>query len=87
MSFTIPLEEAKELLESGEQLIPIKEKGEWTGEIINKAHIVCTIRDIEKERDNSSEERSRIMKIEEPPRKPIDISGFKPAFLKNKSGL
>lgn len=42
---TIPEDEAKRVLVSDEQIVPIKKDGQWTGEVINKAHIVQTIVD------------------------------------------
>jgi len=42
-SFTFPAEEAKRILTSADQLVPIKEKdGKWWGRVINKAHIVSS---------------------------------------------
>ena len=39
--------EAKRILEAPDQLMPIKQAGEWQGQTINKAHIVQTIEDFE----------------------------------------
>lgn len=54
--FSVDEIQAKEILSSPQQLIPIHSilKGEWTGETINKAHIVCTERDREAEKDFES---------------------------------
>lgn len=47
--------QAMEILSSPQQLIPIKTMGgDWTGETINKAHIVCTERDRDEEKDFES---------------------------------
>lgn len=44
--------QAREILASPQQLIPLNTMaGEWTGETINKAHIVCTERDREAEKE------------------------------------
>lgn len=40
--FTLPEDKAIALINSNEQLVQITKKGDWTGETINKAHIVCT---------------------------------------------
>ena len=49
--FTIDEFQAKEILSSPQQLIPVKDwHGNWTGETINKAFITCTERDRDAER-------------------------------------
>lgn len=54
--FVVDEIQAKEILASPQQLIPVLGilSGEWTGETLNKAHIVCTERDREAERDFES---------------------------------
>jgi hypothetical protein len=42
-SFTLPRDKAEAIMASPQQLIRVTdENGEWTGEVINKAHIVDT---------------------------------------------
>lgn len=48
--FTLPYEQAMDMLNSPQQIILLQgEDGEWSGQTINKAHIVCTDRDSEAE--------------------------------------
>lgn len=51
--FVVDEIQAKEILASPQQLIPLLSilSGEWTGETLNKAHIICTERDREAERE------------------------------------
>jgi len=45
--FVLPEDQAKKVIESDQQLIMIhNKKGEWTGDTINKAYLVCTEYDI-----------------------------------------
>lgn len=54
--FVVDAIQAREILSSPQQLIPIYSvfNGDWNGETINKAHIVCTERDREAEKDFAS---------------------------------
>jgi hypothetical protein len=48
--FILPFLQAERLLDGEGQLVKItNDAGEWTGQTINKAHIVCTDRDTEEE--------------------------------------
>ena len=48
--FTLPYDQALKLLNSSEQIILLQdENGGWSGQTINKAHIICTDRDLEAE--------------------------------------
>ena len=65
IKITVDEEQAKDILKSTQQLIPIVKNGEWTGETINKAHIVATKRDYEEERNYYREEESKAQREEE----------------------
>ena len=68
-TMTFPSEEAKRILTSPEQLVPIKEAdGKWHGRTINKAHIVSTTWD----EDREAEERD-FSRIEENNKKLLEI--------------
>jgi len=55
---TVPEEKALLLLKSERKIDLISdEEGNWTGESINKSHIVSTQRDFEKERDVAEKKR------------------------------
>lgn len=60
---TVDEEQAKSILKSGNQLIPIKGfDGEWTGETINKAFIVRTARDYDRTRQHRLELQAKEQK-------------------------
>lgn len=61
--FIVPFDKAEKIIDSPQQMHKIMMDGEWTGETINKAHVVATRRDYEAEREHASE---RSMKIEPP---------------------
>ena len=78
--FSLPMEQAEQVLNSPNQLVMLKDKdGKWSGQTINKAHIICTDLDIEatdserartsiklnegKEAPQTPEERARVAKI------------------------
>ena len=65
IKITVDEEQAKEILKSTQQLIPIVKNGEWTGETINKAHIVATRRDYEEERSYYREQESMAQRQKE----------------------
>jgi hypothetical protein len=66
---TLSEEKAKAVLSSKEQLVAITDnKGEWTGEMLHKAHIVQTVRDFEAERDWRRENTAKL--AEPQPRPP-----------------
>ena len=48
-SITLPIDKAERVLNSPSQIVRITRNGEWTGETINKAHIVLTKEDTAKE--------------------------------------
>jgi hypothetical protein len=77
-SITLPFEVAEQILNSPDQITMLKKDGVWTGEIINKSEIVATHRD----RDEEKHENYNEKQIAELESKPIDISRFKPDFLK-----
>lgn len=86
--FTLPYDKALQLLSSPGQLVMLKdEKGNWTGQTINKAHIICT--DIDSEKGERITDKDRL--LENPDAKPlteedrVKIAGlvkkYKPKFL------
>lgn len=86
---TLPMDQAERVLDSREQLVKIyDEQNKWTGITINKAEIISTDHDFDKEKD----EQWKIMKefalpayvagIKDEP--VVDISKFKPDFLKQR---
>lgn len=80
---TLPLEQAERVLDSQQQLVKINDKdGIWRGDSINKADIVRTEQN--KERENQDKRRRGPKKVEErtPDAHPSDISEYKPEFLK-----
>ena len=50
-NFTLPFEQAKNVLESKSQLVMIHSKGQWTGLTVNKADVMMTERDMEAEKE------------------------------------
>lgn len=65
---SIRKEMAESLLASEGQLLMIPdEDGTWSGKTINKAHIVSTDYDLEKERSEAEKERMSRPKLEAPP--------------------
>lgn len=87
--FTVDEYQAMEILSSPQQLIPIKTMGgDWTGETVNKAHIVCTERD----RDAEKEFESKRWRIEQRKLyleslkeiKPEKLEDYKAEVKKNK---
>lgn len=89
LSFTLPEDKAKKLLESQQQLIMINdEKGEWTGRTVNKADIMMTRVDVEETRRRSEKEKSLleidskvIYNLTKEQVKAL-LENFKPDFLK-----
>lgn len=64
---SIDEEQAMRILASPQQLIVIKgADGQWTGETINKAHIVDTQRDFDRENNEAREENSKRLKLKDP---------------------
>ena len=50
--FTLPEAIAQRILDSAQQMIKVTDQnGKWTGQTINKAHIISTDRDRDAERD------------------------------------
>lgn len=49
--FTLPMEQAEQIMNSKEQMIMVSENGTWSGITLNKADILSTERDYEKERE------------------------------------
>jgi len=67
LEFTVSEETAEEILTSPQQLVPVKDlNGNWTGETINKAHIIATERDRFEEKDWW---QKNTQKLEEPKKK------------------
>ena len=63
---TLPMELAEKLIDKESQLLKIPDKnGNWTGQVINKAHIISTDHDTDKERIEAENDRMLIPKIEE----------------------
>ena len=83
---TLPEDKALAVLNSSDVLIRITdEKGEWTGDTIHKSHIVQTVRDWEKEK----EQRLKAPRIDEPrsqgPQHIGNIArNFRPSFMSDK---
>lgn len=50
-TFTLPIEQAEEILRDPANIVMISKNGEWSGETINKSFIISTKRDFEKERE------------------------------------
>lgn len=76
---SLPFDKAEAVLNSTSQLVQITgEDGKWSGKTINKAHIVITDRDKDKERDWSLDHTKA---LPEPEKVPRDISMFKPNFI------
>lgn len=67
-AFTLPEEQADRIFKSGGQIMNITDsKGKWTGQTINKAHIVSTVRDFEAERDWHRDNAPRLSAPQEKP--------------------
>ena len=63
---TLQADKAERLINDPKQLLMIyDDNGQWTGKTINKAHIVSTDRDIEKERSEVEQERLNVPKLKE----------------------
>ena len=63
---TLPMELAEKLIDKENQLLKIPDKnGKWTGQIINKAHIISTDHDTDRERTEAENDKMLIPKIEE----------------------
>lgn len=86
LNITLPMEKAEKVLTSSQQLVMITDKdGKWDGETLNKAEIVGTVRDWDKERREMNSENQ----IEEPKLERLsfeEIQKFKPEFLKRDVG-
>ena len=66
-SFTLPYPKAQKLLESEQQIILVHDdKGNWTGESINKAHIISTRREHQVEREWRRDNQTKLPKKDEP---------------------
>jgi hypothetical protein len=64
---TLPFEKAETVLTSQQQIVMITdESGKWTGQTINKAHIVVTMRDREAEKDAARDKENKTPKLPEP---------------------
>lgn len=65
---TVDEQQAKEILRDERQMCPVVDPktGEWTRESINKAHLVETVPDHEKDRAMALQEQSKRMKLEMP---------------------
>jgi hypothetical protein len=79
---TLSEEKAKAVLASKDPLVAITDdNGEWTGEMLHKAHIVQTVRDFEAERDWR---REHTAKLPEPaPRPPTAAELVKISEIKS----
>ena len=65
---SVPMDQADKILNSESQLVRINAPdGLWTGQFVNKAHIVSTDLDKDRMRSEAENERMRIIKIEAPP--------------------
>lgn len=58
--------QARAILASDQQIVPIVENGEWTGEVVNKAHIVSSYRDVIAESDKRLEESLKLPSADRP---------------------
>jgi hypothetical protein len=63
---TVPKEQAEKIIDSQSQLVKITKDGIWDGQTINKAHIVSTDYDMERERAEAEKARRFIPKLNEP---------------------
>lgn len=82
---TVSFEKAERLLASPDQLVKITdENGEWTGEVLNKAHIVSSKRDFMKEKEKTDDDRFEEEKrlLPSASLKIVDTEKFKPEFLR-----
>lgn len=71
---SVPLEQAETVLKSEAQLVRIIGKdGLWTGQVINKAHIVLTDRDRAREKVEDDAERMKNPRLNEPRPTPEQI--------------
>lgn len=84
-TFTIPIEQAEEILRDPANMVMISKDGEWNGETINKSFIISTKRDFEKEREYQMYDE-KTPKLEERNSNPKTIKDLleknKPNFLK-----
>ena len=63
---TLSIKQAEKLIDSEDQLFKIPDQnGEWMGQTINKAHIVSTDRDTDKEKAEAENDKMLIPKIDE----------------------
>lgn len=87
--FSLPYEKALQLLSNAQQIVMLTdENGKWSGETINKAHIVCT--DIDSEKTSRITDESRL--LEDPNSRPMTeeqraqvgilLEKYKPNFLR-----
>lgn len=85
LDITLPMEQAKRIMESPNQLVMITdENGDWTGITINKAEIKGTDHDFDEERDHFVRMSP---KLPEPIFQKVDISKYVPDIVKkNKNG-
>jgi len=64
---SLPMYKAEEIIADEGQLLAIyNDKGNWTGKTINKAHIVSTEFDLEKEKAENEKLKNNFKKIDEP---------------------
>jgi hypothetical protein len=84
-TFTLPIEQAEEILRDPANIVMISKDGEWSGETINKSFIISTKRDFEKEREYKMYDE-KTPQLEERNSQPIVIKELleknKPQFLK-----
>jgi hypothetical protein len=71
---TFDEETAKSILKNDSQIVPVKDDdGQWHGRSINKAHIVSTDFDMDRERSEAEKARRFIPKLNEAPPTPEQI--------------
>jgi len=80
--FYLSEEKLEKLFESTEQLVRILDDKGKLKSVINKAHIINCSFDVERTNDLRRDEQYKNLRIEEPPKKIIDVSKYKPNFLK-----
>ena len=80
---TLSFVQAERIVDSPNQLVKVLDEktGQWTGITINKAEIISTDHDFEREK----EERYNPVQLPEPIGKIVDTEKFKPEFLKQKN--
>ncbi len=87
-TFTIPFEQAQEILNSQAQVVMISKDGEWDGETINKSFLISTERDIEAEKQYKMYDEKK-PQIEEHRPDIVEIKDMlarnRPAFLDEDS--